>query len=126
MATRKQFLERKDEAKAKAVDASVRDKWSWKWTEKEVDGCLAATCIRKLAEPGKAYCLWCECTITYANSGFAVINRHMQKAKHKKIKTVRETDYRLSGKLKKQMVIVVEVMWVIFSIPKMHDCFHHY
>ena len=38
MASKSNILDRKDEAKVKEIDATVRDKWSWDWMQRSVDG----------------------------------------------------------------------------------------
>ena len=36
------FIERREEAEVTVIDKTVRNKWSWKWTEKLVDGTILA------------------------------------------------------------------------------------
>ena len=64
MASNRNILDRKDEAKLKEIDATVRDKWSWDWMQRSVDGTLTSECIRKIELAGKAFCEWCNSDIT--------------------------------------------------------------
>ena len=59
----RRFIERREEAEVTVIDKTVRNKWSWKWTEKLVDGTILGECIRKLSRAGLAYCLWCRCDV---------------------------------------------------------------
>ncbi|XP_011677577.2 uncharacterized protein LOC105444695 [Strongylocentrotus purpuratus] len=97
MTTHRKFLDRNEESKVKEVDASCREKWSWKWVEKSVDGTLVSECIRKIAEPGKVYCMWCDCEIQYGKGGWRVLRQHMQKKKHRENAELRKTNYRISA-----------------------------
>ena len=36
----RRFIERREEAEVTVIDKTVRNKWSWKWTEKLVDGTI--------------------------------------------------------------------------------------
>ena len=53
----RRFIERREEAEVTVIDKTVRNKWSWKWTEKLVDGTILdlGECIRKLPRAGLAY-----------------------------------------------------------------------
>ena len=78
------FIERREEAEVTVIDKTVRNKWSWKWTEKLVDGLILdlGECIRKLPRAGLAYniyigvhgyCLWCRCDVNYGSRGWKAI-----------------------------------------------------
>ena len=100
MAFQRKFLDRGEEARVKEIDASVREKWTWKWIEKSVDGRVASECIRKIEEPGKAFCTWCNKEVKYANGGWSMIKQHMGSRCHKEKIDLRKTNYKLSGKHK--------------------------
>ena len=36
----RRFIERREEAEVTVIDITVKNKWSWKWTEKLVDGTI--------------------------------------------------------------------------------------
>ncbi len=50
----RRFIERREEAEVTVIDKTARNKWSWKWTEKLVDGTILdlGECIRKLPRRG--------------------------------------------------------------------------
>ena len=66
-------MERSDKSDINVIDAECRDKWNWKWVEMKVDDTLASECIRKLRQPGKAFCVWCSSEITYSKGGSSMI-----------------------------------------------------
>ena len=49
----RRFIERREEAEVTVIDKTVRNMWSWKWTEKLVDGTILGECIRKLPQKCK-------------------------------------------------------------------------
>ena len=63
--TERRFIERREEAEVTAIDKAVRNKWSWKWMERVVNGVNLAECIRKILRVGLAYCLQCRCDVNY-------------------------------------------------------------
>ena len=75
------FLKEGDKASVKTIDSSVRNKWSWKWTEEVVERSFdrgigkvkykLGDCISKVDIPGVAWCLWCEDKISYGSNFFA-------------------------------------------------------
>ena len=82
----RRFIERREEAEVTVIDKTVGNKWSWKWTEKLVDGMILdlGECIRKLPRAGLAYniyiyigvpgyCLWCRCDVNYGSRGWKAI-----------------------------------------------------
>ena len=79
------------------IDKTVRNKWSWKWTEKLVAGTILGEFIRKLPRAGLAYCLWCRCDVNYGSRGWKAIEQHCQKDKHREEKKTRETNFSLPG-----------------------------
>ena len=93
----RRFIERREEAEVTVIDKTVRNKWSWKWTEKLVDGTILGECIRKLPRAGLAYCLWCRCDVNYGSRGWKAIEQHCRKDKHREEKKTRETNFSLPG-----------------------------
>jgi hypothetical protein len=66
---------------AKTIDELTKNKWNWGWSEKELckgtDEHLLSDCIKKVDQPGVAYCEWCKEIIKYGSSGLkAMIRRH--------------------------------------------------
>ena len=91
------FIESREEAEVTVIDKTVRNKWSWKWTEKLVAGTILGEFIRKLPRAGLAYCLWCRCDVNYGSRGWKAIEQHCQKDKHREEKKTRETNFSLPG-----------------------------
>ena len=73
----RRFIERREEAEVTVIDKTVRNKWSWKWTEKLVAGTILGEFIRKLPRAGLAYCLWCRCDVNYGSRGWKAIEHHV-------------------------------------------------
>ena len=65
------------------VDAGIKNKWNWKWTEeKDCHGVFLSDYMRKINKKGIAFCNLCQCKINYGNGGKRDILRHSQKKKH--------------------------------------------
>ena len=96
----RRFIERREEAEVTVIDKTVRNKWSWKWTEKLVDGTILdlvlGECIRKLPRRGPrvhaldwhigvpGHCLWCRWDVNYGSRGWKAIEQRCRKDKHRK------------------------------------------
>ena len=52
---RSDFVRRHEAALCKEIDKDCKNKWSWTWLGKKVEGVTLDTCFRKLKEAGKAY-----------------------------------------------------------------------
>lgn len=97
------FVQRgKDDVKQ--IDGKVRNKWNWSWCERELcdgdDVHLVADFIRKVTEPGVAWCDLCKETIRYGSSGFKAIARHASAIgpdKHRAKFKLRRSNYQLTG-----------------------------
>ena len=83
----KRFLKDGDSAGVKKIDASVQNKWSWKWqhevlTRQLLVGTVSyklGDCIFKIDKPGHAWCKWCQDFVKYGTAGkktFSASLRH--------------------------------------------------
>ena len=81
-------------------DKSVKNPWSWSWLELECGGAPLSEFIRKLEEPGKAICIWCNQDIKYGGRGKVALTDHAKTANHAKVLKLRKTNYSLPGKNK--------------------------
>ena len=75
----------------KATDASVKNKWSWKWPDEPLQhsfdkiGPVKYTlgeCIRKIDVAGTAWYLLCEVKISYGSNGKKHLVNHCSTDKH--------------------------------------------
>ena len=69
----------------KVNDAGCRYKWNWEWVDRDfvLDSDFGNTqsvrygdWIRKIDEPGTAYCILCLTTLKYSAKGFVAIANH--------------------------------------------------
>ena len=69
----------------KAIDSSVKNRWSWKWPHKRLELSLGKVepikyqigdCNKKIDVPGTAWCMWYEDKISYGNNGKKHLMRH--------------------------------------------------
>ena len=63
------FLKEGDKTAVKAIDSSVKNRWSWKWPDEILEHSFGnfgpnkykiGECIKKIDVPGTAWCMWCE------------------------------------------------------------------
>ena len=88
----KRFLKDGDSAGVKKIDASVQNKWSWKWqhevlTRQLLVGTVSyklGDCIFKIDKPGHAWCKWCQDFVKYGTAGKKHLVRHCGTEKHVK------------------------------------------
>lgn len=80
---------------AREIDAKLKNKWSWSWLEKEVNGVALLNFMKKLNKPGVALCEWCDCEVTYSGKGFSSLAQHIETSKHKTAASTRKTNYAL-------------------------------
>lgn len=64
-------------------ESGVKNSWRWEWCDKVVNDTRAGVYIRKLEEPGLAYCCLCRKEIAYSSKGFAALNQHLTREGHK-------------------------------------------
>ena len=96
----RKFVERgDDDAAVRSIDQDVKNKWNWKWMEREVDGCHLSDFIRKLDKCGLAFCVWCSSEIKYGSNGAKALMQHCSQGKHTAQVKARKTNYKLPGKL---------------------------
>lgn len=114
MSRRHDIVQRSDNVKD--IDKLVKNKWSWKWMEAEVDNVLLDVFIRKLTEDGKALCLWCNCEIKYSSSGCKALKDHARTEKHKQHLKTRQSNYRLPCKFfDSQMYSVIFIIIMYYK-----------
>ena len=79
-------IERAEESRIADIDATVRNKFSWKWLEKSVEtngqSVLLGEFIRKVDQAGKALCTLCNDMINYGSRGCCTIVEHSKTKKH--------------------------------------------
>ncbi|KAK6964629.1 DNA repair and recombination protein RAD54 [Biomphalaria glabrata] len=74
----------------KEIDKSVKNRFKWEWLkEKDGAGQFLSSYIRKLKEPGVAWCLICKEKLKYGSGGKKSITRHALSKKHQSSKTTR-------------------------------------
>ncbi|KAK3767550.1 hypothetical protein RRG08_029569 [Elysia crispata] len=85
------FLNEGDKGAVKATDASVKNKWSWKWPDEPLQHSFdkigtakytLSECIRKIDVAGTAWCLWCEDKISNGSNGKKHLVNHCSTDKH--------------------------------------------
>ena len=82
---------------AKAIDSSVKNRWSWKWADERLEhsfGNVGPIKKKKNDVPGTAWCMWCEHKISFANKGknlmrYCVTDKQLEGLK------VRVTNYQI-------------------------------
>ena len=90
------FVDRK--ASIKDIDKSVKNKWNWNWLDKTVHVLPLSIFIRKIDEPGIAFCVLCKANIKYGGKGFGSIRQHCERAPHKKSEDIKKANRPLPGK----------------------------
>ena len=64
-----QFVDRNGREDIKIIDKCVRNKFNWMWLEeKDANGDFLSDYIRKLKDPGFAWCLMCKAELNYGSS----------------------------------------------------------
>lgn len=100
------FLKEADKAAVKAIDAGVKNKWSWKWQEEVLRRDIQrigpvmyklSDCFEKVDVAGVAYCKWCNDKVLYGGNGKKHLISHCSSDKHIKHLTLRATNYQLGG-----------------------------
>ena len=65
------IVERTEEDRISSIDSIVKNRFSWKWLEKSVavkdTKVLLGEFVRKIDQPGKALCTWCNDIINYGS-----------------------------------------------------------
>jgi hypothetical protein len=57
-------------ANIKEVDRGVKNEFNWKWLEEtDENGDFLSDYVRKINQPGRAFCTWCNDTLKYGSSG---------------------------------------------------------
>ena len=87
-------------------DHGCPNRWRWEWISEEVEIREGESVLkervgrqlRKIDVKGQAWCLHCECTVSYASRGLRNLTDHFQTKKH--VKRVRGVlnNQRLPGK----------------------------
>ena len=99
------FLKEGDKTAVKAIDSSMKNRWSWKWPDKILEHSFGnfgpikykiGECIKKIDVPGTAWCMWCEDKISYANNGKKHLMRHCVTDKH--LERLKVKSYKLSDR----------------------------
>ena len=83
----------------KDIDKDVNNPWKWEWLEVKDDKFFFSEFFRKLKEPGKALCIWCDAVLNYGGRGKPVLVKHARSLKHKSQIKLRKTNYRLPGEI---------------------------
>ena len=100
------FLKEGDKACVKSIDASVKNKWSWKWIDHELSFDLGkygevkyklGDCISKIDISGTAWCTWCEDKLGYGGNGKTNLLKHCSTTKHIEQLKTRAGNFRLSS-----------------------------
>ncbi|XP_055881072.1 uncharacterized protein LOC129925675 [Biomphalaria glabrata] len=73
----------RESACIKQIDKNVKNKFKWVWMEeKDCMGDFLSSYIRKLEDPGVAWCIICKEKIKYGSAGKKVIKIHATSKKH--------------------------------------------
>ena len=87
-------LQRTDDVKE--VERNIRNKWNWSWLEeKDGNGDFMSEYIRKINQPGKATCVWCNKMLKYASGGKKLLMKHALSDVHLKARTARSNTQEL-------------------------------
>ena len=79
---RSDFVRRHEAALCNEIDIDCKNKWSWTWLDKKVEGLTLGTCFRKLKEAGKAYCYLCRVEVRYNSGGLRALTDHLKQLKN--------------------------------------------
>ena len=61
----------------KTIEASVKNKFKWDWLQqKDGNDDFLSDYVRKIPEPGIAYCLYCHQRFNYGTRGKSYVLRH--------------------------------------------------
>lgn len=80
------------------LEKDVKNQWKWDWLDRKIDGVKIEQSIKKLDEPGKAYCKLCRKEVNYARRGWKSLEQHATGALHKRIVKERGENYSLPGR----------------------------
>ena len=78
-----QFLDRSSDLKV--VESGVRNKFKWTWLEEKDDN------NDFLAQPGVAFCIYCQQCLDYGGRGKSFLLRHSESASHKRKRNLVKT-----------------------------------
>lgn len=77
------FVDRNSDLKE--IESTVKNKFKWCWLdEKDSNGDLLSDYVRKLSQPGNAYCIFCKYQLNYSSRGRSFITRHASSQHHMK------------------------------------------
>ena len=67
------------------IEKTVKNKFKWIWLdERDGNNVVLSSYVRKLPQPGIAYCLHCEARLDYSKKGKSFIHRHANSSAHVK------------------------------------------
>lgn len=79
------FVNRSGRVNIKEIDKVVKNKFNWSWMEeKDCNNEHLSEYIRKLNEPGIAYCITCKERLKYGSSGKKLLHDHAKNKNHVK------------------------------------------
>lgn len=104
------LLSREDESRVQEIDKDIKNKFKWKWLEKQVTISVKfhrttqnvtetlAAFVKKVDIPGKALCIYCNDLINYGSRGCIALTEHASKVKkHVANVAIRKSNYSLGS-----------------------------
>ena len=75
------IINRRESEDARKIDATCKNKWKWSWLEeKDVNGNYLSAYVRKINVGGSAFCIYCNKTLVYGNTGKNDLLKHATKS----------------------------------------------
>ena len=75
------IINRRESEDARKIDATCKNKWKWSWLEeKDVNGDYLSAYVRKINVGGSAFCIYCNKTLVYGNTGKNDLLKHATKS----------------------------------------------
>ena len=75
------IVNRTESEDARKIDATCKNKWKWsRLEEKDVNGGYLSAYVRKINVGGSAFCIYCNKTLVYGNTGKNDLLKHATKS----------------------------------------------
>ena len=75
------IINRSESGDARKIDEACKNKWKWSWLEeKDVNGDYLSAYVRKINVSGSAFCIYCNKTLVYGNTGKKDLLKHATKS----------------------------------------------
>ena len=72
-----------NEGNGNVNDQEVKNQWKWEWLQVKVEESYLSDCIGTIDRPGCAFCIYCNCQISYATNRKTALKRHVSNSNKK-------------------------------------------